>query len=98
MRFTLLPDPRYRKHFSSLLDRLDKAAKLITREKFNDFSDHLMTTVLEDSFNAAGGDEGTLWLRNFRKREFDARFNNRPAPKKNREISQNLDRGPSCIV
>jgi hypothetical protein len=98
MRFTLLPDPRYRKHFSSLLDRLDKAAKLITRETFNDFADDLMTTVLEDSFNAAGADEGTLWLVNSSKRELDAVFNNGPAAKKMREISQTLDRGLISMV
>ena len=53
MRFSLLPDPRFRKHASALADRLDKAAKLITRETFNDFADDLITTILEDSFNAA---------------------------------------------
>jgi transcriptional regulator with GAF, ATPase, and Fis domain len=98
MRFTLLPDPRFRKHFSSLVDRLDQAAKLITRETFNDFADDLMTTVLEDSFNAAGADEGTLWLVNSSKRALDAVFNNGPAAKKMREISQTLDRGLISMV
>jgi transcriptional regulator with GAF, ATPase, and Fis domain len=98
MRFTLLPDPRFRKHFSALADRLDKAARLITRETFSDFADDLMTTVLEDGFAAAGADEGTLWLVNTARRELDAVFNNGPMANKMRELSQTLDRGLISMV
>jgi transcriptional regulator with GAF, ATPase, and Fis domain len=98
MRYTLLPDPRFRKHFSALADRLDKAAQLITRETFSDFADDLMTTVLEDGFAAAGADEGTLWLVNVSKRELHAVFNNGPTAKKIRELSQTLDRGLISMV
>src|SRR6516164_1917480 len=98
MRFNLLPDPRFRKHISGLTDRLDKAAKLITRETFNDFADELMTTVLEDSFEAAGADEGTLWLVNPSKPELDAVFNNGPTAAKILKYSQKLDRGLISMV
>ncbi|MBV9106949.1 MAG: GAF domain-containing protein [Verrucomicrobia bacterium] len=98
MRFTLLPDPRFRKHFSALADRLDKAAQLVTRETFSDFVDDLMTTVLKDGFAAAGADEGTLWLVNARKRKLDAVFNDGPRAKKMRELSQTLDRGLISMV
>jgi hypothetical protein len=53
MRFILLPDARFRKHIFVLVDRLDKAAKLITRETFDDFADDLITTILADSFDAS---------------------------------------------
>jgi hypothetical protein len=98
MRFTLLPDPRFRKHFSALADRLDKAAQLITRETFTDFADDLMMTVLEDGFAAAGADEGTLWLVNTSRRELDAVFNNGPMAAKMRQLSQTLDRGLISMV
>jgi hypothetical protein len=98
MRFTLLPDPRFRKHFSDLVDRLDKAAQLITRETFNDFADDLMTTVLQDSFDAAGADEGTLWIVNSSKRELHAVFNSGPTARKMSELSQTLDRGLISMV
>jgi hypothetical protein len=98
MRFTLLSDPRFRKHFSNLIDRLDKAAKLITRETFDDFADDMITTVLENSFSAAGADEGTLWLANPGKRELDAVFNNGPTAQKVLKLSQTLDRGLISMV
>jgi hypothetical protein len=98
MRFSLLPDPRFRKHASALADRLDKAAKLITRETFNDFADDLMTTILEDSFDAAGADEGTLWLVNPGKPELDTVFNNGPTAAKILKHSQKLDRGLISMV
>jgi transcriptional regulator with GAF, ATPase, and Fis domain len=98
MRFTLLPDPRFRKHFSSLVDRLDEAAKLITRETFDDFADELITTVLADSFASAGADEGTLWLVHPAKRELDAVFNNGPTAEKVLQLSQTLDRGLISMV
>jgi GAF domain len=98
MRFTLLPDPRFREHVSALTDRLDKAAKLITRDTFNDFADDLITTVLEDGFYAADGDEGTLWLVNPGKPELDAVFNNGPTAEKILTYSQRLDRGLISMV
>src|SRR5271165_6941622 len=98
MRFTLLPDPRFRKHASALADRLDKAAKLITRETFNDFADDLMTIVLEERFAAAGADEGTLWLVNPSKPELDSVFNNGPMAAKILKHSQKLDRGLISMV
>ena len=98
MRFSLLPDPRFRKHASALADRLDKAAKLITRETFNDFADDLITTILEDSFDAARADEGTLWLVNPGKAELDAVFNNGPTAAKILKHSQKLDRGLISMV
>jgi hypothetical protein len=98
MRFTLLPDARFREHASALTDRLDKAAKLITRDTFNDFADHLMATVLEDGFYAANGDEGTLWLVNPGKAELDAVFNNGPTADKVLTYSQSLDRGLISMV
>jgi hypothetical protein len=98
MRFTLLPDPRFRKHASALTDRLDKAAKLITRETFNDFADDLIATVLEDGFYAADGDEGTLWLVNPAKPQLDAVFNNGPTAEKVLTYSQRLDRGLISMV
>jgi transcriptional regulator with GAF, ATPase, and Fis domain len=98
MRFTLLPDPRFRKHFSSLVDRLDKAAKLITRETFDDFADDLITTILAGSFAAAGADEGTLWLVHPGRRELDAVFNNGPTVEKVLQLSQTLDRGLISMV
>src|ERR1700734_903093 len=98
MRFTLLPDPRFRKHVSALTDRLDKAAQLITRETFGDFSDDLIATVLEDGFYAADGDEGTLWLVNPGKPEMDAVFNNGPTADKVLTYSQRLDRGLISMV
>ena len=98
MRFSLLPDPRFRKHLSALVDRLDKAAKLITRETFADFADDLMTTILADSFDAAGADEGTLWLVNPGRAELDAVFNNGPTAAKILKHSQKLDRGLISMV
>ena len=98
MRFSLLPDPRFRKHVSALVDRLDKAAKLITRETFDDFADDLITTTLTDSFEAAGADEGTLWLVNSGKSELDAVFNNGPTAAKILKHSQRLDRGLISMV
>jgi hypothetical protein len=98
MRFNLLPDPRFRKHVSALTDRLDKAAKLINRETFNDFADDLIMTVLEDSFEAAGADEGTLWLVNPSKPELDAVFNNGPTSGEILKHSQKLDRGLISMV
>jgi hypothetical protein len=98
MRFSLLPDPRFRKHASALADRLDKGAKLITCETFNDFADDLITTILEDSFDAAGADEGTLWLVNPAKPELDAVFNNGPTAAKILKHSQKLDRGLISMV
>jgi len=98
MRFTLLPDPRFRKHFSGLTDRLDRAAKLVTRETFNDFADDLMTTILADSFAVAGADEGTLWLVNPAKRQLDAVFNSGPTAAKVTKLSQTLDRGLISMV
>jgi transcriptional regulator with GAF, ATPase, and Fis domain len=98
MRFSLLPDPRFRKHASDLVDRLDQAAKLITRETFNDFADDLMTTVLVDHFAAAGADEGTLWLVNPTKPLLDSVFNNGPTASKVLKHSQKLDRGLISMV
>jgi hypothetical protein len=98
MRFTLLPDPRFRKHASALTDRLDKAARLITRDTFNDFADDLIATVLEDGFYAANGDEGTLWLVNPGKSELDAVFNNGPTAEQVLTYSQSLDRGLISMV
>jgi hypothetical protein len=98
MRFTLLPDPRFRKDASVLTDRLDKAAKLITRDTFNDFADDLMATVLEDGFYGADGDEGTLWLVNPGKSELDAVFNNGPTAEQVLTYSQRLDRGLISMV
>ncbi len=98
MRFTLLPDPRFRKHFSGLTDRLDRAAKLVTRETFNDFADDLMTTILADSFAVAGADEGTLWLVNPAKRQLDAVFNTGSTAAKVTKLSQTLDRGLISMV
>jgi hypothetical protein len=98
MRFTLLPDPRFRKHVSVLLDRLDKAAKLITRETFDDFADDLIKTILADSFDVAGADEGTLWLVNPSKSELDAVFNNGPTAAKILKHRQTLDRGLISMV
>ncbi len=98
MRFTLLPDPRFRKHLSNLVDRLNKAAKLITRETFDDFADDLILTVLTDSFSAAGADEGTLWLINPGQRELDAVFNNGPTAEKILKLSQSLDQGLISMV
>src|ERR1700693_1645145 len=98
MRFILLPDDRFRKHISVLVDRLDKAAKLITRETFDDFADDLMTTILADSFDAAGADEGTLWLVNPGKSELDAVYNNGPTAAKILKHSQKLDRGLISMV
>jgi GAF domain len=98
MRFSLLPDPRFRKYASALADRLDKAAKLITRETFNDFADDLITTILEDSFDAARADEGTLWLVKPGKAELDAVFNNGPTAAKILKHSQKLDRGLISMV
>jgi hypothetical protein len=98
MRFTLLPDSRFRKHASALTDRMDQAAKLITRDTFSDFADDLMTTVLEDGFYTADGDEGTLWLVNPRKPELDAVFNNGPTAEKVLTYSQRLDRGLISMV
>jgi transcriptional regulator with GAF, ATPase, and Fis domain len=98
MRFTLLPDPDFREHISTLTDRLDKAAKLITRDTFNDFADDLITAVLEDGFYAANGDEGTLWLVNPKKPELDAVFNNGPTAEKVLTYSQRLDRGLISMV
>jgi hypothetical protein len=98
MRFTLLPDPRFREHASALTDRMDKAAKLITRETFNDFADDLIATVLEDGFRAADGDEGTLWLVNPERPELDAVFNNGPTAEKVLTYSQRLDRGLISMV
>jgi hypothetical protein len=98
MRFTLLPDPRFREHASALVDRLDKAARLITRETFDDFADELITTVLEDGFDAAGADEGTLWLVNPSKPELDAVFNNGRTADKVLAHSQKLDRGLISMV
>jgi transcriptional regulator with GAF, ATPase, and Fis domain len=98
MRFTLLPDPRFRKHASALVDRLDQAAKLITRETFDDFADDLITSILADSFDAAGADEGTLWLVNPGKGELDAVFNNGPTSAKILKHHQKLDRGLISMV
>ena len=98
MRFTLLPDPRFRKHFSGLTDRLDRAAKLVTRETFNDFADDLMTTILGDSFAVAGADEGTLWLLDPAKRQLDAVFNTGSTAAKVTKLSQTLDRGLISMV
>jgi hypothetical protein len=98
MRFTLLPDPRFREHASILADRLDKAARLITRETFDDFADDLMKSVLEESFEAAGGDEGTLWLVNPTKPELDAVYNNGPAADAILRHSQPLSSGLISMV
>jgi transcriptional regulator with GAF, ATPase, and Fis domain len=81
-----------------LVDRLDQAAKLITRETFNDFADDLMTTVLVDHFDAAGADEGTLWLVNPTKPVLDSVFNNGPMAAKILKHSQKLDRGLISMV
>ncbi len=98
MRFTLLPDPRLRKHASILADRLDKAAKLVTRETFTDFADDLMRTVMEQGFKAAGGDEGTLWLANPTQPQLDAVFNNGPTAETILTLSQPLSSGLISMV
>jgi hypothetical protein len=98
MRFTLLPDPRFRKHASALTDRLEQAAKLVTRDTFGDFADELIASVLEEGFYAADGDEGTLWLVNPVKSELDAVFNNGPTAEKVLTYSQSLDRGLISMV
>lgn len=98
MRFTLLPDPLFREVASILPDRLDKAAMLVTRETFADFFDDLMKSVLRESFDAAGGNEGTLWLVNATRQELDAVFNTGPNPEKILALSQPLSRGLISMV
>jgi hypothetical protein len=98
MRFTLLPDPFFREHASVLPDRFDKAAMLVTRETFDDFADDLMKSVLKESFDTAGGDEGTLWLVNATRQELDAVFNTGPTPEKILAFSQPLSSGLISMV
>jgi hypothetical protein len=61
-RVNFLPDERFLSLRSALKERLHKMADILTPENIGGILDVRIESVLRDSFDRVGADEGSLWL------------------------------------